>query len=69
MDRTAETGQFSHHTHIRCQAALNQFLALCTDIGVPMVEEETEGPAHILTFACIELGCHKGEARLPQEKN
>ena len=33
-----------------------------------MAEEKTEGPAHILTFAGIELDCHKGEARLPQEK-
>ena len=33
-----------------------------------MAEEKTEGPAHNLTFAGIELDCHKDEARLPQEK-
>ena len=33
-----------------------------------MAEEKTVGPAHVLTFAGIELDCLQHEARLPREK-
>jgi len=51
-----------------CQKALDHLLELCKDIGVPMADEKTEGPSHVLTFAGIELDCIKGEARLPRDK-
>ena len=43
-------------------------LACCKEIGIPIAPEKTEGPAHVLTFAGIELDCVKHEARLPREK-
>lgn len=49
-------------------AKLNRFLQFCHELGVPMAEEKTVGPAHVLTFVGIELDCLKHEARLPQEK-
>lgn len=52
----------------KCRTNLQQFLAFCEDVGVPMAPEKTEGPSQILTFAGIELDCVKNEARLPQEK-
>lgn len=33
-----------------------------------MAPEKTEGPAHVLSFAGIELNCNKQEARLPRDK-
>jgi len=53
----------------KCQTNLQQFLAFCEDVGVPMAPEKTEGPSQILTFAGIELDCVKKEAsRLPHQK-
>ena len=51
-----------------CGEKLNRFLHFCHELGVPMAEEKTVGPAHVLTFAGIELDCLKHEARLPREK-
>ena len=51
-----------------CGTKLNRFLQFCHELGVPMAEEKTVGPAHVLTFAGIELDCLKHEARLPREK-
>lgn len=51
-----------------CGAKLNRFLQFCHELGVPMAEEKTVGPAHVLTFAGIELDCLKHEARLAREK-
>ena len=51
-----------------CGAQLNRFLQFSHELGVPMAEEKTVGPAHVLTFAGIELDCLKHEARLPREK-
>ena len=47
-----------------CGAQLNRFLQFCHELGVPMAEEKTVGPAHVLTFAGIDLDCLKHEARL-----
>ena len=49
-------------------AKLNRFLQFCHELGVTMTEEKTVGPAHVLTFAGIELDCLKHEARLPRDK-
>ena len=51
-----------------CGAKLNRFLQFCHELGVPMAAEKTGGPAHVLTFAGIELDCLKHEARLPRDK-
>lgn len=51
-----------------CGSKLDKFLRFCHELGVPMAEEKTVGPAHVLTFAGIELDCLKHEARLPREK-
>lgn len=51
-----------------CGSQLTSFLDLCNDLGVPIAQEKTEGPCHILNFANIELDCVSFEARLPQAK-
>jgi len=51
-----------------CQEALQATLKLCRDLGVPVADEKTEGPATTLTFLGIEIdSCHR-QLRLPQEK-
>ena len=51
-----------------CQESLNFFLHTCDYIGVPLAPEKTECPAHLLSFAGIELDCTKFEAMLPYNK-
>ena len=52
----------------RCQRDLNTFLHLCRDLGVPIAQHKTEGPANVLTFLGLELDTLLMEARLPQDK-
>lgn len=51
-----------------CQDQLNQFLSLCSYLGIPMAPEKTCGPATTLLFAGIELDSICSEARLPLDK-
>ena len=51
-----------------CGSQLALFLDLCNDLVVPIAQEKTEGPYHILNFAGIEVDCVTFEARLPREK-
>ena len=51
-----------------CKTSLQQFLAFCETVGVPMAPENTEGRSPVLTFPGIKLDCSGNEARLPHEK-
>lgn len=51
-----------------CKLALNSFLALCGNIGVPIAHEKTMGPSTCLEFLGITLDSIKQEARLPIDK-
>lgn len=51
-----------------CKTSLQQFLAFCENVGVPMAPENTEGRSPVLTFPGIKLDCSGNEARLPHEK-
>ena len=51
-----------------CAAALRTTMALCEDLGVPVADEKTEGPATVLTFLGIELDSARMQLRLPQHK-
>ena len=51
-----------------CEAALNIFLKICMDIGVPIAEEKTMGPSQVLPFVGIELDTKLMVARLPVDK-
>lgn len=50
------------------QAMLEQALALCVELGVPMAAKKTEGPTTCLTFLGIELDTIRMRARLPDDK-
>ena len=52
----------------KCQAALDRALQLCRQLGVPIADRKTEGPATTLVFLGIELDSVAGEIRLPKEK-
>ena len=51
-----------------CSDALDNFLCLCTNIGVPIKHTKTVKPCTCLTFLGIELDSEMMEARLPQDK-
>ena len=59
---------FLSHSREGCKEALDTFLEMCTEIGVPIATEKTEGPSQILTFLGIELDTTTSEARLPKDK-
>jgi len=52
----------------KCQLDLNNFMQLCTNVGVPIAHEKTEGPFTCIQFAGITLDSIKMEARLPEDK-
>ena len=51
-----------------CAAALQTLLALCTELGVPVAEEKTDGPSTILIFLGIEIDTITMQLRLPHDK-
>ena len=51
-----------------CLVQLENFLALCDYLGIPMAPDKTIGPSNVLSFAGIELDSNCMEARLPQDK-
>ena len=51
-----------------CQHALNNFLELCADIGVPIAPDKMMGPAQFLPFVGIQLDTNHMTASLPMDK-
>lgn len=51
-----------------CKANLDQFMALCSTVGVPLKAEKTEQPKQVITFMGLELDSVTMEARLPMDK-
>ena len=48
--------------------SLQKFLCLCQEVGIPIANEKTEGPARTLTFLGIELDSIMMQASLASEK-
>ena len=57
---------FVSPTYAQCQKNLKRFILLCSQLGVPIAPNKTCGPSTTLTFAGIELGTVRSEARLPR---
>ena len=51
-----------------CQHSLNNFMQICTTLGVPLASEKIEGPSTSLTFLGITLDTAHMEISLPQDK-
>lgn len=51
-----------------CGNLLRAFMSLTRELGVPLAEDKTEGPAKQLTFLGIELDTEALTSRLPLEK-
>ena len=51
-----------------CQDALDKFIIICQEIGVPLAPDKTVGPAMCLDFAGITLDTVNMVASLPQDK-
>lgn len=52
----------------KCAADMNAFFSLCRQMGVPLAQEKTQGPATTLPFLGITLDTVRLEARLPEDK-
>lgn len=51
-----------------CERDLNQFISMCSDIGVPIKHEKTILPSTVITIYGIEVDSEVMESRLPLEK-
>ena len=51
-----------------CEVTLAYVRALCTELGVPLAEEKTEGPTTRLTFLGIELDTETQSISIPKTK-
>ena len=52
----------------RCQFILETFQSMVDELGLPLAEKKTEGPATSLIFLDIELDTIQQTSRLPQDK-
>jgi hypothetical protein len=52
----------------KCQQDLDNFLTLCSKLGVPIKDDKTVQPTTVITIYGIELDSCNMECRLPQEK-
>ena len=52
----------------KCHRDLDNFIKLCNEVGVPIADEKTVGPATCLQFAGITLDTFNIHARLPEDK-
>jgi hypothetical protein len=55
-------------TSSSCETQLLSFLAMCSDIGIPMAPEKTFYPSTTMSFVGYELDSVLMEARLPADK-
>ena len=51
-----------------CQRNLATLMQTCQELGVPIADHKTEGPATCLVYLGIEVDTVSGELRLPQDK-
>ena len=59
---------FIARTEEQCRTDLNNFLRMSDYLGVPIAQEKTCGPSHVIQFAGITLDSINQEARLPEDK-
>ena len=58
----------ANFTKDKCQEDLDQFLAICQELGVPIAEDKLEGPTTCLTYLGIEIDTVAMTIRLPEAK-
>lgn len=51
-----------------CSAIMAIFYQISSELGVPLADEKTEGPAEVITFLGLELDSNKMEIRIPLAK-
>ena len=51
-----------------CQSYLDKSLETCDEVGFPVADGKTEGPATVIPFLGIEVDTDKLELRLPEDK-
>ena len=59
---------FISENYQSCQLALDRFIKICEDIGVPLAPDKTEGPTQSLPFVGINIDTVSMTASLPDDK-
>ena len=59
---------FANLTREGCRRDMDVFLAICRELGVPIAEDKTDGPATTITYLGIEIDTVAMTIRLPAEK-
>ena len=59
---------FVASTEEQCSELLTSFISCCSELGVPLAAEKTEGPAQNLTYLGLELDALRGQVRVPADK-
>lgn len=57
-----------HSDSNQCWTLMNAFQQLCSQLGVPIADEKTEGPTTCLTYLGYELDAALLQIRIPQQK-
>ena len=55
-------------TKKQCEASIKFTEKLCTDLGVPLADEKTEGPSRVLTFLGVGIDSLKQTLFVPEVK-
>ena len=55
-------------SELTCSHHLRRFLTVCTTLGIPVAEDNLEGPTTTLTFLGLEIDSVRQEIRLPEAK-
>ena len=55
-------------TEKQCQASMKFMANLCTDLGVPLAEDKTEGPLRVITFLGVGINSSKQTLFVPEGK-
>ena len=51
-----------------CSCLMNSFFGRCSDFGVPIAVEKTEGPCTVLVFLGLEIDSILMQVRIPMDK-
>ena len=58
----------THRERVPCHKMVQALRDVCTELGVPLAKEKSEGPTTCLTFLGLELDSVKMQVRVPLEK-
>ena len=52
----------------QCRTVMTQFQDACSNLGVPIAHEKTEGPTQVMTYLGLEIDTIRKQVRIPRDK-